>query len=695
MGYSLDSSETSNINSDQSSLLALKFHITSDPYNVLTNNWTTKTSFCSWIGVTCDSRHNRVSELDISEMGLVGSIPPEIGNLSFLVHLNMRDNFFYGPIPPSIFNMSSLEVIVLTNNSLSGNLPVDICRHSLRRLRVLRLSENKFYGEIPSSLDQCSQLQEISLIYNNFTGNVPREIGNMTRLEALLLTSNNFNEEIGRLNNLRKLGMSHNKLKGHLPSTIFNISSLEMIIISNNMLTGSIPKIEKLNSSNFLALSRNQFSASITPTICNLSNLNSLWLVANHFSGTIPCKIGDLKMLQDFVVADNKLSGNIPWELFTTNIIHIEVSNNNFEGSIPECLGNLSKSLQVLQLKENHLNSLIPTTFTKGCLLETLNLNGNKLEGTLPKSLVNCGKLQVIDIENNEIQDMFPFWMETLPELRVLILKYNRFNGTILPASKTKVPFPKLQVFDISHNAFTGSLRIRYLENFRAMINVKENGTEQENWFSSYEESMEFFFQCVEHSVNRILTAFVFIDLSDNKFDGSISQSIGKLNSLKYLNLSHNSPTQYIPPSLGNLSALESLDLSSNQLVGENPWQLTRLTFLSKLNLSWNNLVGQIPQGGQFSTFDNSSYMGNSGLCGFSLTKKCKEEDVRSSLPMLSQDDDDSDFLEGFDWQVVLLGYGCGFVFGTTVSYFIFRCERPKWFVGFFFCVKYKIKGSS
>lgn len=135
------------------------------------------------------------------------------------------------------------------------------------------------------------------------------------------------------------------------------------------------------------------------------------------------------------------------------------------------------------------------------------------------------------------------------------------------------------------------------------------------------------------------------------------------------------------------MKALESLDLSSNRLAGEIPWQLTRLTFLSVLNLSRNDLTGQIPQsrsGGQFSTFDNSSYIGNSGLCGSPLTRKCKQDNNVQTLAPQS-DEEDSGFLDGFGWQCVVLGYGCGFVFGTTVFYFIFRYRRPKWVVGLFF----------
>ncbi|KAL8479434.1 hypothetical protein ACS0TY_026357 [Phlomoides rotata] len=215
------------------------------------------------------------------------------------------------------------------------------------------------------------------------------------------------------------------------------------------------------------------------------------------------------------------------------------------------------------------------------------------------------------------------------------------------------------------------------------MINVTENMTEKD-WFRKFDESMKFVFKGLEQPLVRILTTFTTIDMSENNFSGSIPEIIGKLDSLRYLNFSHNVLTGHIPSSLGNMSFLESLDLSTNQLHGEIPRQLTSLTFLAKLNLSMNNLVGQIPQSHQFSTFDNDSYIGNQGLCGFPLTKKCEEGQNPLSLPPQEDDDNEIGFFDGFTWQVVALGYGCGFVFGVTAGYFMLRYRRPKWLVDFF-----------
>ena len=181
------------INIDISSLLSLKSQITSDPHTILIKNWTTQTPVCIWIGVTCDSRYNRVTQLDISGMGLVGTIPPEIGNLSFLVSLDMDGNSFHGPIPPSVFNISSLEILSLGKNSLSSSLPNDMCKNGFSKLKTLIISYNEMNGDIPLSLGQCSDSEYIDFGSNMVGGEIPREIGNITLLHHLDLGSNDLN----------------------------------------------------------------------------------------------------------------------------------------------------------------------------------------------------------------------------------------------------------------------------------------------------------------------------------------------------------------------------------------------------------------------------------------------------------------------------------------------------------------------
>ena len=194
-----------------------------------------------------------------------------------------------------------------------------------------------------------------------------------------------------------------------------------------------------------------------------------------------------------------------------------------------------------------------------------------------------------------------------------------------------------------------------------------------------YQDSVMVILKGVEIEMRRILTIFTTVDLSSNKFQGRIPNVVGKLNSLKGLNFSHNHLIGNISVSLENLTELESLDLSSNRLGGEIPAQLTSLTSLSVFNLSCNQLAGLIPQGKQFNTFENNSYIGNLGLCGLPLSKKCSNDEQPKSNPTIFQEDEDT--WSWFDWKIIMMCYGSGLVIGFSMGYIVFSIRKPWWFV--------------
>ncbi|KAK8492217.1 hypothetical protein V6N11_031206 [Hibiscus sabdariffa] len=138
------SANSANITTDQSTLLVFKSHITQDPHNLLATNWSTSISVCNWIGVTCGSKHRRVIALDLSSSDLTGTIPSQLGNLSFLSRLNIRDNSFHGSLP-----------IELTH---------------LYRLKYLNLGNNSFHGEIPPWFGYLAKLQSLFLDNNHLSG---------------------------------------------------------------------------------------------------------------------------------------------------------------------------------------------------------------------------------------------------------------------------------------------------------------------------------------------------------------------------------------------------------------------------------------------------------------------------------------------------------------------------------------------
>jgi hypothetical protein len=135
------------------------------------------------------------------------------------------------------------------------------------------------------------------------------------------------------------------------------------------------------------------------------------------------------------------------------------------------------------------------------------------------------------------------------------------------------------------------------------------------------------------------------------------------------LNLSNNFLTGPIPSSLVSLTYLEVLDFAQNKLSGMIPLQLVQLTFLAFFNVSHNHLTGPIPHGNQFDTFPNNSFSGNSELCGSPLSKKCENsEDSPPSPPTSEKNQNSSVFLFEFGWKVVVMGFGCGIIFGLLVG---------------------------
>ncbi|XP_024195833.1 LRR receptor-like serine/threonine-protein kinase EFR [Rosa chinensis] len=166
----LTSSSTSNF-TDQTALLAIQSKLTFDPTEtVLGGNWTTNTSFCDWIGVSCGNRRQRVIALDLSFMGLQGTIAPHVGNLSFLVSLDLRNNSFSGFLPNEISRLHCLKVLMLYANQLEGNIPPTLYR--CEKLEIISLAINKLSGHIPEELAFLPRLEQLFLGHNNFSGGV-------------------------------------------------------------------------------------------------------------------------------------------------------------------------------------------------------------------------------------------------------------------------------------------------------------------------------------------------------------------------------------------------------------------------------------------------------------------------------------------------------------------------------------------
>ncbi|KAF8390890.1 hypothetical protein HHK36_023189 [Tetracentron sinense] len=667
-----------------------------------------------------------LTHVELSGCGFSGLIPSSIENLTELVHLDLSHNNFDGPIP--LLGSSKITDVVLSDNHLTGSIPSSL--FTVQSMQKLDLSQNQFTGQLPEFQSESSSLLEIiDLSDNKLEGPIPRWVSEFSDLKKLLLSSNRFTGilelDMFREPKLGMLDLSDNRLSvntscsnstmfrqiytlrlsscniSEFPSFLRNQSMLSYLDLSNNKISGQIPNwVWELGNQNLfqLNLSYNMLhgfekqlpdlsSSGLAildlhsnllqgPILIPSSSVLLLDYSNNKFKSIIPPNISNhLVYTISFSVSRNNLTGEIPSSICDLSYLEIlDLSDNHLNGTIPKCLG-VNGGLRVLNLRRNDIHGTIPSDFGKSCSLNTLTLNGNHLEGPLPGSLVHCKNLEFLDLGNNHIHGPFPFWLEMLPNLRVLILRSNNFHGSI-KHPLTDSAFTMLQIIDLSSNNFTGNLPWEWFGSWKAMMKQDKSQLNRIIGFNvselsglDYLDSVAVTSKGQDRDLVKILTVFTSIDISNNQFEGAIPEGIGNLKSLHILNFSHNHFTSQIPSSLGNLEQLESLDLSQNKLSGEIPQQLGKLTFLSVLNLSQNLLGGKIPVGSQFQTFTEASFQGNLGLCGFPLSKSCKE-DVSPPRPS-AYESKVSESTSLVDWNFVWMGCGCGMGIGISIGIII------------------------
>jgi hypothetical protein len=113
----------------------------------------------TWYGVTVENDH--VTKIILLYNNLVGSIPSQLGNLTGLDNLNLKNNQLSGTIPAELGNLNSLENFYLNTNQLSGAIPGEL--GNLTPLKILYLNNNYLDGPIPTNLTNLTNLYATGL----------------------------------------------------------------------------------------------------------------------------------------------------------------------------------------------------------------------------------------------------------------------------------------------------------------------------------------------------------------------------------------------------------------------------------------------------------------------------------------------------------------------------------------------------
>ena len=359
-------------------------------------NWLSDLPINTWSGVTTDE-DGHVTRLDLSDNGLRGPLPREIGDLPHLEVLWLHGNALSGTIPPEIGRLAQVRYLTLSGNQFEGRIPPEI--GGLASADTLYLSRNNLSGPIPNEIGQLESLVTLALFENQLTGPLPPSLGNLKRLEELLLSDNRIDGplpgEIGDMTSLAYFAISRNQVSGSLPPELGNLQALEHLSVSDNRMVGPIPPdLGNLTSLEDLILPRNGFSGAIPPELGRLANLESLWLFENELTGEIPAELGNLASLDDLQIGTNPLTGRVPSELGRLPALEVlSIGRTKISGPVPAELGQLP-ALTYLSLCENNLSGPLPPEIGNLRTLEHLSLCYNpELRGLLPRSLMKLESL--------------------------------------------------------------------------------------------------------------------------------------------------------------------------------------------------------------------------------------------------------------------------------------------------------------
>ena len=430
-------------------------------------------------------------------------------------------------------------------------------------------------GPIPPELGNLTDLTRLSLSSNSLTGPIPTELGSLTDLESLNLVGNDLTgpipPELGELANLTRLSLYSNSLTGEIPLGLGNLASLTELELSYNDLTGPIP-----------------------PELGGLSSVESLWLIGNGLSGPIPESFLELEALEQFRFernADLCAPGTIDFVAWLegmedTSGPYCNESDVGVLNLLYEISGGPDWTNSGGWLETPALDDWYGVTTDALGRVVALDLSRNGLAGHLPGSLAGLAHMTELRIAyNTDLSGRLPLSLANL-SLRAL-----HYAGTELCAP-VDTSFRDWLSAIPSHEG-TGEECASLTD--REILEIFYNATGGPGWTNSVgwltDAPLREWYGVGAHGEDRVVSLFLYT----NNLSGSIPPELGNLASVEQILLWDNRLTGPIPPELGNLANLETLSIGANNLTGPIPPELGRLADLESLHLSGNDLTGPIP----------------------------------------------------------------------------------------------------